>query len=103
MKNQCKSSAKYVIKHTFGASNCNYFTNINTNGRFCPSIKCLLTFYNNHSAYSIYSAKSGYDCVLCGLLSAGEGGEVDHVDFLVGKIAADKVARFELQAVGQTL
>lgn len=39
-----------------------------------------------------------------GLLSAaGESGEVDHIDFLVGEIAAEEVARLEFQAVGQAL
>ena len=40
---------------------------------------------------------------LGGLVEAGEGGEVDHVDFLVGEVGAEEVAGLELEAVAEAL
>ncbi len=37
------------------------------------------------------------------MVEAGEGGEVDHVDFFVGEVGAEEVAGLELEAVGEAL
>ena len=39
----------------------------------------------------------------CTSLSLCQGGKVNHVDFLVGKVTADEIAGLEFEAVGQSL